>query len=478
MTFCIPEELSHILAQTPELQQSFIVGGCVRDWLLEMPIKDFDVEVMGVNYEQLTAALERWGKADLVGRSFGVVKLWTSSGQFYDFSIPRRDSKVAPGHKGFDVAFDPGITPKEAAARRDYTINAMAFDPRRKQLLDYFGGERDLHDRILRHTNSSFVDDPLRVLRGMQFVSRFGLQAAPETVVLCRQIKDSFRELAVERVWEEWVKWAEKSRVPSAGLKFLVDSGWSEHFPEIHALVGVAQDPEWHPEGDVFKHTCHCLDALVQLPEWQVADPESRTVLLLAMLAHDFAKPQTTQKVVKNGRVRIISPGHEEAGGELAETFLGRINAPLMIRSRVGPLVTHHLAHLNPITDRSVRRLSRRLAPETITNLCMIMTADQFGRPPLPHIVPESILGLRARAQELQVQSGAPHPILMGRHLVELGMVPGKNIGIILKAAFEAQLDGDFSNLSEAWLWLEQNDKLGLPPEILNACALRKDVSS
>jgi tRNA nucleotidyltransferase (CCA-adding enzyme) len=474
MTSFVPDELARILARTPELQRSFLVGGCVRDWLLGTQVKDFDVEVFGVTYEQLASALERWGKADLVGRSFGVVKLMTPSGLCYDFSIPRLDSKVAAGHKGFSVAFDPGITPQQAAARRDYTINAMAFDPRQNRLLDFFDGEDDLHRHILRHTSDAFVEDPLRVLRGMQFASRFGLMAAPETVALCHQIKDSYRELAIERVWEEWAKWAEKSRLPSAGLKFLLAAGWIEHFPEIKVLAETPQDPEWHPEGDVFIHTCHCLDALVQLPEWQAADPMTRIVLSMAVLAHDFAKPQTTQKVLKGDRERIISPGHEEAGGALALAFLQRLKAPGEVQERVAPLVSHHLAHLHPITDRSIRRLARRLQPETIPHLCLVMTADQFGRPPLPQIVPQSMLDLRAKAEILQVQAGAPKPILMGRHLMALGMTPGVEMGAILKAAYEAQLDGEFGSVQQSLLWLTRQRVLPLPPELVKALHIQK----
>src|SRR5262249_22507213 len=161
-----------------------------------------------------------------------------------------------------------------------------------------------------------------------------------------RSIKSAFEELAVERVREEWFKWAEKSTVPSRGLQFLAETTWIDHFPEIGALVGTPQDPEWHPEGDVFVHIGHCLDALVQLPAWQAADRQSRIISPLAVLAHDFAKPQTTHSALKAGRLRIVSPGHEEAGGPLAERFLERINAPGAIREKVIPLVTRHLAHL------------------------------------------------------------------------------------------------------------------------------------
>jgi len=261
--------------------------------------------------------------------------------------------------------------------------------------------------------------------------------------------------------------------VPSRGLKFLVETEWVEHFPEIRVLVGTPQDPEWHPEGDVFTHTCHCLDALVKLPGWQSADPETRVVLSLAVLAHDLAKPFTTREEMKDGRRRIVSPGHEEAGGPLAEQFLARINAPNAIRERIIPLVTNHLAHLNRITERVVRRLAKRLDPETIQRLAIVITADSFGRPPSPQMVPESVLELLEMAEALQLQAGAPKPILLGRHLIELGMHPGPEFGVILDAAFEAQLEGRFLDLAQALRWLEAQTDLPLPETARRRLALR-----
>lgn len=459
----VPEDLARILRETPELAQAYLVGGCVRDALLGSPQKDFDIEVFGLSYEQLATTLARWGKTDLVGRSFGVVKLSVASGAVYDFTIPRRDSKVAPGHKGFEITFDPNIAPRDAAARRDFTINAMMFDPRRNALLDFFGGAEDLRNRMLRHTTEAFAEDPLRVLRGMQFAGRFGLQAAPETVALSRSMRESHCELAVERVREEWFKWAAKSARPSAGLRFLAESGWVENYPEIQATLGTPQDPEWHPEGDVFTHTCHCCDAMADLPEWKEAGEEARIVLMLGVLTHDLGKATTTQQVERDGVRRIISPGHEEAGVGLAENFLARVNTPRHIVERVVPLVRNHMAHLHEVTDRSVRRLARRLAPETIEGLCVLMTADAFGRPPKPRRVPRMVGALRERATALKVQDRAPQPILMGRHLLQLGMTPGRDFGAILNAAYEAQLEGKFFNVEEAFGWLAGQGELPLP---------------
>jgi tRNA nucleotidyltransferase (CCA-adding enzyme) len=451
----MPAELEKILQQTAELERAFLVGGCVRDALLgRTGVKDFDIEVFGVTYEQLVQALSRWGRTDLVGRSFGVVKLATGGGLSYDFTLPRQDSKVAPGHKGFEITFDPGITPRQAASRRDFTINSIMYDPRRRETLDFFGGEADLRNRILRHTSEAFVEDPLRVLRGMQFAGRFNLRATQETIEICRSIKGGMTELAAERVREEWFKWAQSSAMPSAGLNFLRAAEWLDHFPEIKAMIDTPQEPEWHPEGDVYVHTCHCCDALAGLEEWQAADSQSRIVYMLATLAHDFGKPPTTHKAMKDGQWRIVSPGHEEIGADLAAVFLERIRAGETVRDRVLPLVRNHLFHWQSMSDRAVRRLAKRIEPENIHGLCLVMTADSMGRPPRPKVVPDHVTQLTARAHELQVRHRPPAPILMGRHLLELGLTPGKTFGAILGKAYQAQLEGLFFDLTQAWAWL------------------------
>lgn len=456
----LPGELRHLLTTVPALGGALVVGGCIRDHLLGVPNKDHDVEVYGVGYDALAEALSRVGKVDLVGQPFGVVKVTTPSGATHDFSLPRREVKVAKGHKGFDVVVDSGLSLREAAIRRDFTINALAYDPRRNVILDPFGGVEDLRQRRLRHVSAAFVEDPLRVLRGMQFAGRFNLQVVPETAALCRGMRDAFAELAVERVRDEWLKWAQKSTVPSAGLRFLEAVGWIDLFPEVNALRGVPQDPEWHPEGDVFVHTGHCCDAMVRLPEWRAADPESRATYTFAMLSHDFAKPQTTHVAERDGVPRIVSPGHEEQGGPLAEAFLNRIGIPSAVIARVVPLVIHHLAHLQTLTERGVRRLAKRLEPENIQGLVLVMTADHMGRPPKPAVAPPTVAELLRLAEVLKVQASAPKPLLLGRHLIAAGRRPGPEFSKILSAAFEAQLEGQFEDLDGALAWLAKREEL------------------
>ena len=446
----IPSKLRRILRETPELAHAYLVGGCVRDWKLGVGCTDFDIEVYQITPETLVSALARWGRIDAVGKSFGVVKLSTD-GQVFDFSLPRRDSKSGPGHRGFESTFDPSLNPREAASRRDFTINAMMFDPHRKEVLDFFGGEGDLRNRVLRHTSAAFTEDPLRVLRGMQFAGRLNLTAAPETLKLCQQITPTHSELAVERVREEWIKWATKSVCPSAGLRFLRDSGWLVHYPEVAAMEGVPQDPEWHPEGDVWTHTLACLDALAELPAWQDSEPRRRLFLTLAVLAHDFGKPSCTHESERGGRPRIVSPGHEPAGGPLAASFLARLAMPESYGAPVVPLVVNHLVHLNTPTPRGVRRLAQRLIPATIDDLIVVITADVFGRPPRTREIPAGATALREVAAQLQLERSAPRPLLQGRHLTASGRTPGPSFKRIL----DAQLDGEFQDLDGALVWLK-----------------------
>lgn len=450
LNLSLPVELARVLAETPSLRNAYLAGGCVRDALLGQEPKDFDIEVYGTTFDALVNDLGKWGRVDLVGRSFGVVKLWLDGAE-YDFALARRDSKTAPGHRGFEIEFDPHLSMEEATARRDFTINSMLFDPRSGAVLDLHGGERDLKERTLRHTSAAFVEDPLRVLRGFQFAARFGLMAAAETVELCRSISGSHGELAIERVWQEWLKWAAKSASPSAGLVFLRDCDWLRHYPEIAAMIGTPQDARWHPEGDVFSHTCHCCDAVASLPEWRSMQEMDRAVLMLAILTHDFGKAVTT---VREGEA-IRSPGHEKESGRLGEEFMARIGAPLHVRDRVVPLALNHMFYTESVTDRSVRRLARRLSPETIDSLVLIMTADAYGRPPKPREAPALVGELKAKAAELQLQVSAPKPILMGRHLLEKGMAPGPAFKRLLDAAYEAQLDGVFADLAGAVRWLD-----------------------
>jgi len=456
----IPDPLRAVLHALARRGRPFLAGGCVRDWLRGRTPKDFDIEVFGLGWDDLTAILSPFGPTDIVGRSFGVIKL-RLDGREYDIALPRRESKTATGHRGFAVEPDATLDERTASARRDFTINAFLYDPIAGTIVDHHGGRADLERRILRHTSAAFVEDPLRVLRAFQFAARFDFTLAPETAELCASIASTFAELPRERVWGEWDKWATASDKPSRGLEVLRQTGWLAHFPEIARLDRTPQDPEWHPEGDVFTHTGHCVDALVTFPAWQAAEPEVRRILMFAVLGHDFGKPATTTRALKHGAERWVSPGHAEAGGPLVDQFLERLGSPLEVRPSVRALVESHHAHLNfppeGPTATAVRRIARRLAPATIDQLLVVMEADHRGRPPLlSENTERRMRQLREAAEQLAVASQAPQPILLGRDLIALGEKPGRHFAAILDAAFEAQLDGVFSNHVDGMAWLRE----------------------
>lgn len=434
--------------------RALIVGGAVRDALLGLEPKDFDIEVYGITYDQLAQFLGARGRVDLVGKSFGVVKF-----EGHDFSVPRRDSKIGAHHRDFLVVSDPAITPREAASRRDFTINAMAYDPLKNEILDFFGGQEDLRNRILRATSSAFSEDPLRVLRGMQFACRFDLRLDPVTAEMSKAISNQYDTLATERVAEEFSKWAQKASKPGLIAPYLRNCAWISHFPEIEKLDGVPQDPDWHPEGDVSTHTMHVLNAAAKIAERDQCEGDDRAVLMFAALTHDFAKATTTELREKDGALRWTAYGHEAAGGPMARAFLERIGIKNSIVEQVVPLVENHLAHSHigmEVSARAVRRLAMRLAPASIHQLVRLIEADASGCPPKPPGLPASAARILEVAEAEAVKEKPQTPLILGRHVLPyFEGRPGKHIGEVTRAAYEAQLDGAFSSEEEALAWLE-----------------------
>lgn len=418
--------------------RAILVGGTVRDALLGQPAGDLDFEVFGVEPGRLQELLARDFRLDLVGQSFGVLKL---RGLAIDVSLPRRESKRGLGHKGFEIHSDPAMSFAEAATRRDFTLNAIGFDPLSGELLDPHGGARDLEARVLRHVSERFSEDPLRVLRAMQLAARFELEVAPQTVALCRTI--ATEGLARERVFEEWKKLVLLGRRPSLGLRFLQGCGWIHDYPELVALVGCPQDPEWHPEGDVWVHTLHVMDAFAGE---RLGDDWEDLVVGFGCLCHDLGKPATTT-FDPDGRIR--SKNHEEVGEAPTRSFLGRLTVQDKLVEEVVPLVREHLKPTAlfkaAASAAAVRRLARRVG--RIDRLVRVARADHQGRPPLVFDGFPAGAWLLEQAEKLAITDHAPRPIVLGRHLIEMGLTPGPHFGPILEACFEAQLDGEFSEL-------------------------------
>jgi tRNA nucleotidyltransferase (CCA-adding enzyme) len=423
-----------------------LVGGFVRDQVLGLASKDIDMEVYGLSYPQIEAALASHHDVRRVGEAFGVLKVDNT----FDVSVPRRENKIGAGHKGFAIEADPTLSPQEAARRRDFTMNSLAMTGE-GTILDFFGGLADLRAGVLRATSAAFLEDPLRVLRAMQFAGRFGLSLSSDTVALCRQMLPQYQELPKERLFEEWWKWAVKSRQPSRGLAALLLTEWDAPYPMLRPLAATPQDPHWHPEGDVWIHTLHVCDAAAEVADREALGEDARAVLLFAALCHDLGKPATTQK---NAAGRWVSPDHAAAGVPLTLDFLDRIGAPLFLRAEVAPLVREHMAHVatpEP-SPRVVRRLAMRLAPATVRMWSHLVEADHSGRPPLPKSNP--VGHWVELADQLAVTEAKPQPLVLGRHLLPLGWEAGPELGDVLKQTFEAQLDGAFADVAGGVEWV------------------------
>ena len=438
--------------------RAFIVGGWVRDDLLDVASKagtagtgasrdaspqDIDIEVFGLPPDRLRALLAALGQVNSVGASFAVFKLGP-----LDISLPRTESKAGRGHRGFVVTGDPYLPLAEAARRRDFTVNAIAWDPLRREHLDPHGGRDDLRRRRLRMVDpATFGDDSLRVLRAVQLAARLEFEVDEPTRALCRTI--GLDDLPAERVWGEMEKLLLRARQPSRGFALARDIGVVDRlFPELAALVGCPQEPEWHPEGDVWTHTLlvidearRCIDGLPR--------PQQLAVMLGAV-CHDFGKPATTAHI--DGRIRSLN--HEEMGVPPATAFLDRLNVHTLdgydVRGQVLGLVAHHLKPgmwraAPKVGDGAFRRLARKVDLELLARLAK---ADCRGR--AGEFDCSAMDWFLERARSLGVEHEPPAPILMGRHVLALGVPPGPGVGSILKQVYERQLDGGITTLEEA----------------------------
>jgi tRNA nucleotidyltransferase (CCA-adding enzyme) len=422
----------------------YFVGGCVRDALLHTNISDFDIEVFGLKFEDMWHALEPKFDCTLQnyklrnGTSFGVIKI----PKFHmDISVPRAEIRTGPKHVDFHAWQLENCSLAEAAKRRDFTINAIYFDVLNEKIHDPYGGVADLKNGILRNVSDKFAEDPLRVLRGMQFASRFDLRASDSTIALANELTPG--ELSAERVFCEWEKFILLGKRPSAGLRFLKDCNWTRFFPEIDALIRCPQDPRRHPEGNVFEHVCLAMDSHATN---RSGVREDDLAVGFAVLCHDFGKPQATV-VDGNG---IHQRGHDVAGLPLATRFLENMRAPKWLVNDVGALVKHHMAVRNIFKQRGAREASvLRLANAVgrLDRLVRVCRCDGSGRgkcqSPVQNELPE-VVWLEQVAKKWGVMKSKPEPIILGRDLLAEGLGPSPEFGEILSKCFEAQLDMKF----------------------------------
>jgi len=428
--------------------RALVVGGWVRDRLLQHDSKDVDIEVFGLPGDRLHEVLRGLGRVEPVGNSFPVFKVAGLADGAIDVALPRRESKSGRGHRGFVVEGDPTMSVADAARRRDFTVNAIGWDPLTGAYEDPFDGRTDLTRRVLRAVDpATFGDDSLRVLRAVQFAARFEFGLDDGTAALCRSI--ALDDLPSERIWGEIEKLLLQARRPSIGIALALDLGVVDRvLPELRRLVGCPQDAEWHPEGDVWVHTLMVMDQ-ARASNGDL-DRARLTAVMLGALCHDLGKPTTTAMI--DGRLR--SPNHEQAGVAPTLSLLDRLNVHSVngfdVRGQVVGLVAHHLkpgmfhkaAHVG---DGAFRRLAQKVDLDLLVRLAR---ADCRGRTGTFDC--SAMEWFLERATKLGVEHRPPEPLLLGRHLLDLGLAPGPRVGEVLRAVYEQQLDGEVHTLEAA----------------------------
>ncbi len=443
--------------------RAYIVGGWVRDQLLGNGSKDIDLEVFGLKKEKLEETLKKFGLAKEVGKSFGVYKI-----NEVDVALARLETKIGKGHTDFEIETSPNLTPEQTSFRRDFTANALLYDPIENKVLDFHNGQADLAQKILRIVDKkTFAEDPLRVYRLASLSSRLGFDIEPATFGICQKMVGELKHLPEERVSEEWKKIL-LSPDPAKGFKILESLGiLKTYFPEIDQMIGAIQDPIYHPEGDVWTHTLLALSEGTKrtcLAGRQAKNENGRLSTMLAILLHDIGKPgQTEQKPNK----RISHHKHESRAvvDPLIQSFLKKFNFSNIdqnrLRQAVVNLVCDHMTiiHLTKNMDngqeidRSLRRLSARIKPATLKQLIAVGASDhEATKGEKDEFKGEALL---ERAKEMAILDNQPQPILTGQDLIGQGLTPGPIFGKILKSAYSDQLDGKISSNQEALQWLK-----------------------
>ena len=410
--------------------RTYFVGGCVRDGLLGIESKDIDIEVHGVTADQLQSVLDSLGERITVGQSFGIFAL---KGVPLDIAMPRKEKTTGQGHRDFSVDVDPFIGTLASSRRRDFTINAMMRDVLTSELIDHFNGREDLQNRVIRHVDqSTFSDDPLRVLRAAQFAARFDFKIADETAELCRKI--DLLKLSKERVCDELKKAMLKADRPSVFFETLKTTDqlgvW---FNEVADLINVRQTPVYHLEGDVWTHTMMVLDAAAKYRD-RAAYPFA---FMLAALCHDFGKAVCT--VETDGK--ITSHGHEITGLPLIDTFIKRLTDERDINRYVKNLAKLHMRPGQLAAANASVKSTNRMFDECVDCeglICLSLSDSQGKLPKADTTAAEAFLRERLAAYNEYMS----RPYVTGNDLIEAGIPPAEGFSEILGYAHKLRLSG------------------------------------
>ncbi len=414
-----------------------VVGGWVRDRLIGKRSKDFDLEILGLSRDRISELVAGFGFSKPVGRQFPV---WRQTREGIDLAYPR-----AGGDRMSDIASTPSLDAafREASRHRDLTINAIGWDPIADRLIDPWNGRDDLEARLLRAVSEeTFGADPLRVLRVARLRARFDACVEPGLTEICRTLDLS--GLAAERIAGELTRILSEPLRPSIAFEFLAEVSQLEIFGPVAALRGTEQDPRWHPEGDVFVHTCMVLDRAARIARDEGLTRAAREILLFAALCHDLGKPETT-RVEDDGRTRSL--GHEAVGAVLTRTWLGAFCLGQDRVRAIEVLVANHLAPSQFVAQgasaRAYRRLARKLAQGgmTVVELERVARADHLGRTTEDGIASRYPAGktFLENASAANVREGMPVDVVSAELLMKRGIAPGPALGQLLARCREIQ---------------------------------------
>ncbi|MBR5303047.1 MAG: HD domain-containing protein [Clostridia bacterium] len=413
--------------------QALLVGGCVRDGILGIPCYDIDCEVHGVAPDTLRAILGRYGEIDETGSGYGI---YTLKADGLDFALPRKERRTGPGHKDFAVTVDPWLSAEEAAARRDFTVNAIMRDALTGEYVDPYAGMEDLKNGILRAVpGGQFEEDPLRVLRGAQFAARFHLTPDEDTIEKMRRMPVD--HLSPGRVHQEMKKALLMADKPSVFFRILEQAGALDCWlPELKALRSTPQNPAYHPEGDAFEHTMMVLDSAAEIRN-RMQDPLS---FMLAALTHDLGKANTTQK---NEKGNWASIGHENTGVPLCGNMLSRLLFSQSVIAYAKNMCKLHMRVHTCYYGRARVSRTNVLFDESVNPeaLCWLAVCDSrgTGKPRSAADEEEAFIMARLEAYRAVLEEGMP----TAHMLMALGMKPGPEMKKALAYAREQRLCGN-----------------------------------
>lgn len=433
------------------------VGGTVRDRLLNRPIKDKDLLVTRLPFAQIKTLLQPFGKIILVGKAFGVLKFTPHlhPEQTFDIALPRKEVSTGTGHRDFEVDYDPNLPVEEDLQRRDFTINAIALELRKGKIIDPFGGQKDIEANLLRQVfPKAFAEDPLRLIRAVQFAARFDLTIETETERAMKEFGPLLKTVSPERQIEE-IRKLFLAEHPSRGIELMRQTGLLPLiFPELTALIEIPQDKR--PGDDVYQHTLRVLDAAR-------ADPYLKNPgdleLLFAALFHDVGKAKT--KKFDPAKQRIVFYGHQIVSERICKKWMERMKITTLgvNPSHISTLVTHHMFETKSyFTDKAIRRFIQKIGKDLIEKLLDLRLADNRGGKHPRSI--QGVLKMRARVEEILAQKppfGPGDLAINGHDLMNLGVPEGRKIGYVLKQLVEMVLDDPELNTKEQLLVIAKN---------------------